>query len=402
MDTPRTDGALSGVRVLDAGILLQGPMAAQVMADMGADVIKIELPRRGDPARSVRVADVDDSPAPWWIASNRDKRSLTLDLRHPAGREVFLELVARSDVVISNFRPGTMAAWGLGYEQLAARNPRIIVGAASAYGWHGTDATREGGDLSGQATGGIVSANGWHGQAAHPVGVTVADYVGSSNLVTGVLAALYARERTGRGQEVLVSLYGGQLFMQAPELTAYFLTGRQAAGGGQGHPLLSHVYGVFPTADGHIAIVGAPRSVRTVFWETLGRPELADVERFNTAAFSDAVRDELFAILDDVFSQRTTAEWIARLESAGLRFAPVRNYADVAADDNAYLNGYLQRVDHPRWGEVSLPGSPIELTHTPVRPGTTVPDLGQHTDEVLRDLGREDDEIIALRAEGAI
>ena len=209
-------GPLQGIRVLDVGLLVQAPQAAALLSDMGADVIKVELPGFGDQARFIPLS-LEDFRSAYFTACNRGKRSLTLDLRTPAGAAVFGRLAETADVVVSNFKPGTMESWGLGYEDLAEHNPRIVWAGGSTFGPAGPDAEREGADLAGQAAGGLVSTTGRDGDPPSPVGVTIADHIGSLNMVAGVLAALHARERTGRGQRVEVSLLGGQIWAQAAE-----------------------------------------------------------------------------------------------------------------------------------------------------------------------------------------
>jgi crotonobetainyl-CoA:carnitine CoA-transferase CaiB-like acyl-CoA transferase len=233
VDVASPGGALEGIRVLDLGLLVQGPQAAQLLRDLGAEVIKVELPRLGDQARWIPIS-LEDLRAPYFVGCNRGKRSIALDLRVEAGRGVFLRLVDSADVVISNFLPGTLERWGLGYEELARRNPRIVYGSGSAFGSQGPDAGRKGADLAGQAAGGLISSTGSGLHDVTPVGVTISDHIASQNLAAGVLAALYARERTGRGQAVEVSLLGGQIYAQASEYTYTLLTGRNpghAAGG---------------------------------------------------------------------------------------------------------------------------------------------------------------------------
>jgi len=393
-------GALAGIRVLDAGLIVQGPQAGQMLYDLGASVIKVELPEIGDQSRWMPMAPDDPRPH-WFIGCNRGKRSITIDLRTEAGREVFLRLVETADLVISNFLPGTMEKWGLGYEDLAKRNPGIIVGTGSAYGPIGPDSVLRGADLGGQAAGGLATTIGAVDSAVEPIGATIADHIGSLNLTVGVLAALQHRHVTGLGQQIDVSLYGGQIFAQASEMTSYFLTGRLPGPGGQGHPLLSMIYGMFPTADGNIAIVGVTPDLKPTFWEVLGRPDLNEVERFNAPILAPEVKLELFAILNEVFVTQPSAHWESALRTAGIRYSPVRDYAAVAADDGAYINGYLQRVDHPEWGEVTLPGSPIRMSRTPPVPGVVAPELGQHTEEVLLEVGYTWDAIAELRDNGA-
>jgi len=230
-------GALDGVKVVEAGLLVQGPQAAATLGEWGADVIKVELPGIGDQSRWLPVQP-GDSRSGWFIGLNRGKRSVTVDLRTPDGREIFLRLAEWADVVITNFSPGTLEGWGLGYDDVAARNPRIVYAAGSTFGTEGTDASREGADLSAQAAGGLISTTGRDGQEVTPVGVTIADHVASQNLVSGVLAALLARERTGRGQRVTTSLLGGQIWAQAAEYTGYVLRGRPGGRANRGHGLI--------------------------------------------------------------------------------------------------------------------------------------------------------------------
>lgn len=392
---------LDGIRVLEAGLLVQGPQAAVVLGDWGADVVKVELPDFGDPSRWLPLA-ADDPRSAWYEACNRGKRSVTLDLRVTGGREAFLRLAETADVVITNFTSGTMDGWGLGYDALADRNPRIVYASGSTYGEAGPGAAREGADLSGQAAGGLISTTGVDGSELTPVAITIADHIASQNLLSGIVAALFARERTGRGQRVDVSLIGGQIWAQASEYTGYLLTGRVAGRSNRGHPLIPGLYAVFPTADGWIAIVGAVGEARTRFYEEIGRPELA--EQFPQPLYFDADKAALFPRIDEAMCTRTTAEWCERFTAAGLRHAPVRDHADVAADPSVWDNGYLVRVEADDGGRVgeAIVNSPVHFSETPGVPGHAVPELGQHTEEVLLETGYGWDDITELRDTGAI
>ena len=389
-------GALEGIRVLEAGLLVQGPQAAALLAQLGADVTKIELPGFGDQSRWLPMSPADVRSA-YFMACNRGKRSVTIDMRMPAGREAFLRLVEQADVVISNFKPGTMESWGLGYENVAARNPRVVYATGSAFGPVGPDAQREGADLSAQAAGGLINATGRDGGEPTPIAVTIADHIAAQNLVAGVLAALLARGRTGAGQRIDVSLLGSQIWAQASEYTFYLASGELPGKPNRGHPMIPGLYGIMPTADGWLAIVGVVGAQRPVFYTAIGRPDLIDDDRFAAPLLSHEQKAELFEILAGVFRERPTAEWCAILAAAGQRFAPVRNYAEVAADPQVWANGYLHEADGTR-----IVGTPILLSGTPARVGDPAPELGQHTEEVLLGAGYSWEEIIALQDAGAI
>lgn len=371
-----------------------------MLADLGADVIKVELPGFGDQARWIPAAE-GLARAPYFEAVNRGKRSMTLDLRKPGGAEAFLRLVPTLDVMIANFKPGTLDSWGLGYEALSAINPGLVYATGSTFGPIGPDAHHEGTDIAGQAAGGLISTTGRDDGEPTPVGVTAADYMASQNMATGILAALIARGRTGRGQRVDVSLVGGQLYAQAAELTAHLLSGRQPGRANRGHPLLHAIYGIFPTADGWVAMAGVPPSQKPAFFEALGRPDLLADPRFGAVIMPVDVKRELFAHLAEAFSVRTTAEWVTILRASGQRVAPVRGYADIVADPAMYENGYLARVEHPVHGDMTVVGNPLRLSDTPAQPGVVAPELGQHTEEILLELGYDWDDIERLRRDGA-
>jgi CoA:oxalate CoA-transferase len=393
-------GALDGVRVLDLSIIIQGPQAGQMLADLGADVVKIELPERGDFSRWIPIGP-DDRRSAFFYAFNRGKRSVTLDLRTAGGRAALCRLAAAADVMLSNFLPGTLDRWGLGYETLAAVNSRLIYATGSALGPVGPDAGREGADITGQAAGGLISTNGEDGAFPSPVGAVVADHSAAQNLTTGVLAALYARERTGRGQRVDVSLLGGQVWAQAGELTHYLISGRVPGRANRGHPIFRGLWRVFATADGHLVITGAGNALWPGFCRAIERPDLAGDPRFRDGAIPDEHRQQLYDILAAVFRTRTTKEWCERLRAEGQRYAPVQDYAQVAADPQVWANGYLTEVDHPEWGRIAAIGNPIRFSDTPAQPGGLAPELGQHTEEVLLEAGFTWDEIGGLREQGA-
>ncbi len=393
-------GPLAGVRVLDLTQFVQGPQAGQLLADLGADVVKIELPGSGDAARGLTVSG-SDRRSPMFYALNRGKRSVTLDLRTAAGKEALLRLAQGADVLLSNFRPGTLEGWGLGYEALAELNPRLIYATGSAYGTEGPDAEREGADLSAQAAGGLLSTIGEDGSFPSPVGAFIADHSAAQNLACGVLAALYTRERTGQGQRVDVSLLGGQIWAQATEFTHFLLTGQIPGRANRGHPLVAGLWRVFATVDGHIAVAGARPPLWAGFCRAIERPDLLEDPRFTGPTVSEEGWRELFAILEPIFRARSTAEWCERLRAEQQRFAPLRNYAEIAADPQSWVNGYLVEVEHPQWGRTAALGHPIRFGETPAKPGAVAPELGQHTEEVLAEAGLSWEEIAALRERGA-
>jgi len=397
-DTP---GALDGLRVIDLGLLVQGPQAAQTLGDMGADVIKVELPRLGDQGRWIPLT-LEDRRAPYFVACNRGKRSLTLDLRHDDGKRVFRKLVDSADVLIANFKPGTLDEWGLGYQTLCETNPGLVFALGSTYGPEGPAAGREGVDLLGQAAGGLISTTGSDGEAPTPVGATIADHIASQNMVAGILAALLVRQRTGRGQRIDVSLLGGQIYAQASEYTAYLLNGKPPGRANRGHPLLPTAYAVFATADGHVALAGVLLPKRAAFYEAMGVPELNEDPRFQPLLYTAEVRRQLFEILDARFAKRTSTEWVETLCGLGLRCAPVQDYAQAAADPQVIENDYLVELDHPDGGRVRVVGSPIRMSETPTRTAPIAPELGQHSEEILLELGYAWDEIEALKERGAV
>ncbi len=388
-------GALDGIKVLDAGLLVQGPQAAVMLGDWGADVVKIELPVIGDQSRWLPAAPTDPRP-PYFLACNRGKRSVTIDLRTPDGRETFLRLAERADVFISNFKSGTLESWGLSYDEVAERNPRIIYAAGSSFGTEGPDAGREGADLSAQAAGGLISTTGVDGQPVTPVAVTICDHVASLNLVAGITAALYARERTGRGQRIDVSLLGGQVWAQASEITAALLTGSAAGRSNSGHPLIPALYGIVPTSDGWLALVGIGGPDRNRFYELIGRGDM--VERFADFLYFGDTKRAVFDELASTFRTRSTREWCTLLTEHRIRHAPVRDHAALVDDPGVWANGYLARTST---GD-PIVVSPVRFSDTPARAGEGAPALGEHTDHILREAGLTDEEIAALRAANAI
>jgi crotonobetainyl-CoA:carnitine CoA-transferase CaiB-like acyl-CoA transferase len=282
---------------------------------------------------------------------------------------------------------------------VAARNPGIIYAAGTTFGSVGEEARREGADLSGQSAGGLISTTGRDGGEPTTIGVAIADHIGSQNLVGGILAALLARHRTGVGQQVTTSLVGSQIWAQASEYTAQLLQGHPAGRANRSHPLIPGIYGIFPTSDGWIAVVGIVASLRAKFFEVIGRPDLGP--KFPEIFYWEADKAALFPELDAAFATATTAEWCERLRAAGLRHAPVRNHAEVVADPSAWANGFFATVEGPD-GPTDVVAAPVAFSSTPAVPPAFAPELGQHTEEVLLEVGYEWEDIARLQESGAI
>jgi len=391
-------GPLSGVRVLDFTVFQQGPQATLVMADMGADVVKLEPPTFGDLGRFLQI---HDGVSAYHLAHNRGKRSVTVNLKAEAGVEIVRRLVPGADVFVHNFRPGVMERLGLGYDSVRELNERIIYAHASGWGARGPKATHPAFDIAAQARAGLMSMTGEEDGPPLPAGVAIADYIGAMNLAMAVIAALYARERTGVGQKVETSLFGSQIAAQAWELQTYIL-GRRRRKSGRGHAYLPTIWRVFQTADGWAVVGGVGDDRWPAFCAAVGMPELEHDERFGNGLARANNLAELYALLDDRFTSKTTAEWIAVLEAHDMICAPVQDYEQLLADPQALENEYILEREHPIGGRVAVVGFPWRFSETPAEAAPAAPELGQHTEEVLLEAGLSWEEITALRERGAI
>jgi crotonobetainyl-CoA:carnitine CoA-transferase CaiB-like acyl-CoA transferase len=389
---------LQGIRVLDFTQFQAGPYGTALLADFGADVIKIERPG-GDPARA-NFADIDGVNG-FFLVNNRGKRSLCLDLAKPSAPEIVRRLISRSDVLVHNLKPGAMEKLGLGYEAISAANPRMIYAAASTYGPKGSRKDATGVDLIAQAESGIMSVTGLADGDALPVGVAIADALGGVNLAFAVIAALYARTQTGRGQAVQVSLVGGLLGLQAWEMQHHLLSGAISPRGGRSHPLVKTLWQSFAASDGDFVVAEVKDSWSGIC-RAIGRPELADDERFRSVGRRLKHRRALLEILGTEFRKAPVSQCIERLRAEGVLAAPVRGYQDIARDDDTRVDGYIRSVDHPSKGRIDTPGPFLHFSETPPAIRRAAPALGEHTTEVLAECGYDAGEIERLRVAGTI
>ena len=396
-DPAGDEGPLSGVTVLDASRVLVGPFCTMQLGDLGAEVVKVERPGSGDQTRGWHPPTYGDSgESAYYLSVNRNKRSITLDLSTDEGREVLRELANEADVLVENFRVGTMERWGLGYDDLRESNPGLIYTKLSGYGEWGPDRDRPAYDLMMQARGGFMSITGVEGGPPVRVGVAIADVGAGMYATQAVLAALYERERSGEGQKIDVSLLDGQVAWLTYMATGYFATGDPPGRMGSRHPNLAP-YRAFETADGYVVVAVASEHVWPRFCRALGRAELAVDDRFATNADRVRNREELEDVLDAEFAALTTDEALELFDAADVPASRVRDLAAVFDDPQVEARGMHERVPHPTAGEVSMPGSPMHLSRTPTSTRRHPPRLGEHTDEVLRGLGYEEAEIDELR-----
>lgn len=391
---------LDGIRILDLSRVLAGPWATQTLSDLGAEVWKVESIGAGDDTRSWKPPETGGQST-YYLCCNRGKRSLAVDLKTPGGRELVLDLARRADVVVENFRPSSLRGLGLGYEDLSAANPGLIHCSITGYGRGAADPDRPGYDFLIQAECGLMSITGEAEGAPVRVGVAVIDLVTGMNAVQAILAALYARTRTGRGQRVEVSLFDCGVQLLANVASGHLNTGEAPARHGNAHPTVLP-YQIFPTADGELVLaVGNDRQFAVLCRDVLEDEALAGDGRFATNAARVGNRRALIDALSAVLRTRPTGDWLCRLRGHGIPCGEVRTVPEVFATPDA--RALVAEAPHPTAGSVRMVRSPLRLSDTPVRAPTAPPLLGADTEPVLRDvLGLCPEAVAALRAAGAI
>ena len=389
---------LAGITILDFTRYQQGPFATVMLSDMGADVIKVEERLNGDLGRALGAQA--DGYSGYFEAHNRNKRSLTLDVRTEDGKRIIRQLVERVDVVVENFRPGVMERLGFGYAALCAINPRIILASASGFGQLGPDAKKPSFDVIGQAASGMMISQG--GGPEHPPQMVTAghaDHVGAMFLAFGVAMALIARDRDGVGQHVDSSLLGGQIAFQAMGFCRSLQDGFHNSFRSGGNPLFRG-YGC---ADGKWLAIGIlDPKVWPGLIRALDRPDLLEDPRFVDAFSRWENNEELIETIAACFRTRPRDEWLPLLAQNDVAAGPVRDHVEVAADPGVLANGYIVEIEHPVRGSIRVPGPPVRLSGTPAAVRSAAPELGQHTEEILLDLGYSWEELDGLRTRGVI
>ncbi len=393
-------GPLDGIRVIDLTRVLAGPFATQSLGDLGAEIWKIEPPGGGDETR--RFPPFIAGESHYFLGINRNKKSLVVDLQQAAGADILRRLVVRADILVENYRPGVMGRLGLGYEKLAALNPRLIYCAISGFGLSGPLSDKPSFDIVTQALTGALSINGERGHMPVKLGIPLGDMVGGVFGPIAILAALHERTLTGRGRLIDISLYDGLIGMLGYFAQLAFITGEDPPPMGSSHPNIVP-YGSFPAADGSIIIAVLSESFWGKLCDALERPDLAHDPRFATPTLRRDRRDEVDRIIAEVTRTRTVAEWQERLAKFDVPHAPVLGVTAALAHPHALAREMVVSAEHATAGSLRLVGRPIKFPDAPQRPSTAPPTLGQHTVEVLRDeLGYSDAQIAALRRDGVI
>jgi crotonobetainyl-CoA:carnitine CoA-transferase CaiB-like acyl-CoA transferase len=385
---------LDGIRVLEVGNFMAGPFCTMQLADLGADVVKIENPAGGDHVRL--TGPFLDGESSNFIRLNRNKRSLALDLKAAEGKQIFRKLAERADVIVENLRPGTMADLGLDYPRLSEANPRLVYVAASGWGQTGPYAELAGLDIMAQGMSGLMSITGTAGGEPVKVGVPICDLVCALYGALAAVSALRARERDGRGQFIDVSLFESGVSLAVWEAGRYFATGEVPAPLGSAHQSTAP-YQAFRAADGFFTAGVPSPNLWTAFLHELGLEELEDDPRFATNAERHANRAELVPLIEAVTASRTRAHWIAAFQAAGVPCGAIQTYDQVFNDPQLAERGYFWDGPHPTLGPVRQLGSPMRLAETPPRRDSAGPSLGQHSAEVLAELGYSAAEFEELR-----
>ncbi|RZF26705.1 CoA transferase [Paraburkholderia sp. UYCP14C] len=404
-------GALAGVRVLDLSRVLAGPWAGQLLADLGADVVKVERPGAGDDTRAWGPPWLNDADghstgeSAYYLSANRNKRSVTIDIGSADGQSLVRRLARKADIVLENFKVGGLAQYGLDYASLKAVNPRLVYCSITGFGQTGPYAARAGYDFLIQGMGGLMSLtglpDGTEGGGPLKVGVALTDIMTGLYATVAVLAALKRRESSGEGQHIDLALLDVQIACLANQAANYLVGGVVPQRMGNAHPNIVP-YQEFPTADGYMIVAVGNDGQFANLCKTLGKPEWSSDERFVTNPQRVKHRSELIALIHGMTVQRTTDEWIAAMEAAGVPCGPINTLDRVFADPHVQARGTRIEMPHPFANDVALVANPIRLSESPVQYRNAPPTLGQHTEEVLSDwLAATAMEIDALRTKQA-
>jgi len=396
-----TDSPLSGIRVIDLTEAMAGPICGMMLGDLGADVVKVERPGKGDQARGYGPPFVAGESA-YFMSLNRNKRSITLNLASPGGQEIIGRLLARADIFLLNMpRRASWQKYGFDYEQVSAKNPGIIFAAISGYGHSGPKAGSPGYDVIAQAEAGTMSLTGEPDGAPMRFPTPMADMTTGLYATIGILAALQARAQTGRGQLLDLALVESQVSWLTSLVPAYFFTGKMPERLGNAHPMLVP-YRVYQARDKSFNVGVGTEPLWQRFCQAIDRPDLVDDDRFRTNADRVTNRKELEPILDDHFASRDAADWLKRLQEARIPCGPVNSLADILADDHFRARGGLLEMTHPAAGDLRMLANPIHFSETPPVYRRHPPLLGQHTEEVLAEEGYSPAEIHAFQESGTV
>nr|WP_285890629.1 CaiB/BaiF CoA-transferase family protein [Halalkalibacter oceani] len=390
---------MDGVRVIEICHHMAGPTATQKLGDLGADIIKVEPPGLGEwtrtrPIGNAWVGEFNTS----LIALNRNKRSLTLNLKEKEGKEIFSELVRTADILVSNFRPTVHEKLGTDYNAMNQINPRLIYCSITGFGESGPYEKRPGQDLIVQSLSGVVWNSGRKSDPPIPLGTFVVDAATGNLALAGIVSALYAREKTGKGQKIEVNLLSSIMDVQIQEFTTYLNVGKKPERSEElmAHPFINSPYGIHKTKDSYIALAMTP-------YDKLSKAlECDDLKKFSKWEDGQAYKEEIFRIVAEVLLTKTTVEWIEQLDSYDVWCGPVQTYEEVAQDPQIEHNRTIQSFTHPKYGKLKFVANPITLSDTPISYRMPPPELGEHNTEILKELGLTDQQILSLQQKNVI